>query len=172
MKRIILLSIAVLFAMGASEKASAQSLTAPVRVGDRGSSNGMSRAASSTKLQELEKIIGFDSIQKNKLKDAYLVMRTQTDSALQKVTDLEESIRLTYQAKKQFHEVLTATLSSAQILKYVKVAFAPEVEAKTAYKLDLLKEGGDYTDAQLSIAHDAIYKYLMLEKVVYFRDKI
>lgn len=37
--------------------------------------------------------------------------------------------------------------------------------------MSLLKESGEYTEAETAKMRKEIYGYLMLEKVVYFRDK-
>ena len=93
------------------------------------------------------------------------------DSAYHKVTDIPTSVSLIYQTKKQFHESVMKILTEGQIIKYVNIAYAPEIEAKTDYKMSLLKESGEYTEAETAKMRKEIYGYLMLEKVVYFRDK-
>ena len=59
----------------------------------------------------------------------------------------------------------------SQIIRYVSIAYAPEIEAKTDYKVSLLTENGEYADSEINKMKKDIYRYLMLEKVVYFRDK-
>lgn len=62
-------------------------------------------------------------------------------------------------------------LTEVQRNKYIEVTSTPEVEAKTEYKLSLLKEANEYSDIELQLKRKAIFTYLMSEKIVYARDK-
>lgn len=64
-----------------------------------------------------------------------------------------------------------ATFTESQRNKYIEVTSTPEVEAKTDYKLSLLKEANEYSDLELKLKRKAIFAYLMSEKIVYARDK-
>ena len=127
--------------------------------------------AESAKVKEFTRVISLGSIQKTLLREAYVKYKAACDSAYNKVTDIPTSVSLIYQTKKQFHESVMKILTEGQIIKYVNIAYAPEIEAKTDYKMSLLKESGEYTEAETAKMRKEIYGYLMLEKVVYFRDK-
>ena len=123
------------------------------------------------KMDEITRIISLGAVQKSILRKAYIQYRSVYDSACYKVTDIKASVELIYRTKKQFHETMMKVLTESQIIRYVNVAYAPEIEAKTNYKMSLLEENGEYTDSELESMRKGIYTYLMLEKVVYFRDK-
>ena len=93
------------------------------------------------------------------------------DSSLNVETDAIHAAEMKYRANKVFHNTLMSTLHDNQRLRYIQVTSTPEVEAKTRYKLEVLKESGEYSDEELAQMHDEIFDYLMSEKVVYFRDK-
>lgn len=57
-----------------------------------------------------------------------------------------------------------ATFTESQRNKYIEVTSTPEVEAKTDYKLSLLKEANEYSDLELKLKRKAIFAYLMSEK--------
>lgn len=123
------------------------------------------------KMDEITRIISLGAVQKSILRKAYIQYRSVYDPACYKVTDIKASVELIYRTKKQFHETMMKVLTESQIIRYVNVAYAPEIEAKTNYKMSLLEENGEYTDSELESMRKGIYRYLMLEKVVYFRDK-
>lgn len=123
------------------------------------------------KIAEIAKIISLTDIQKSLLKKAYAKYKPALDSALYQVTDIQASVALVYKTKKEFHETMMKILTESQIVRYVNIAYAPEIEAKTKYKMSLLTEGSEYTDSEKEKMRKEIYKYQMLEKVVYFRDK-
>ena len=77
-----------------------------------------------------------------------------------------------YEIEKKCHEEIVSQLSDKQIADYCNVNFAPEVTAKTEYRMSLLAEiDNDYTEEELQKIRGEIYRYLMLEKIVYFRYK-
>jgi hypothetical protein len=88
-----------------------------------------------------------------------------------KVEDAAVVAELTYQSNRELHEVMMNTLSEEQRNRYIRVTNTPEVEAKAAAKVDELRETGDYTPEMLNEAQTQIFEYLMLEKIVYARDK-
>ena len=64
------------------------------------------------------------------------------------------------------------TMSDKQIANYCMLNFAPEVEAKTQYRMSLLTEvDNDYTEKELEKIKKDIFNYLMLEKIVYYKYK-
>ncbi|MBQ4450460.1 MAG: hypothetical protein II900_08535 [Prevotella sp.] len=77
-----------------------------------------------------------------------------------------------YELDKENHEKLIKTMSDKQIADYCMLNFAPEVEAKTQYRISLLTEiDNDYTDVELEKIKKDIFNYLMLEKIVYYKYK-
>lgn len=123
------------------------------------------------KVTEITRIISLGAIQKSILKEAYVKYKAACDSAYYKIKDIPASVSLIYKTKKQFHETVIKTLTESQIIRYVSIAYAQEIEAKTDYKVSLLTENGEYADSEINKMKKDIYRYLMLEKVVYFRDK-
>lgn len=123
------------------------------------------------KIAEIAKVISLTNIQKSLLKEAYVKYKAASDSALYQVADIPTSVSLVYKTKRDFHETMMKVLTEGQIIKYVNIAYAPEIEAKTDYKMSLLTEDSEYTESEKETMRKEIYKYLMLEKVVYFRDK-
>lgn len=123
------------------------------------------------KLLEISKIISLSDFQKSKIVDAYEKYEKTCDSIDCNVNDIKESVDLIYKAKLQLHKSIIGVLTDIQIAKYVNIAFSPEIAAKTEYKVSLLREGNAYSATELEVMRKQIYGYLMLEKVVYFRDK-
>lgn len=76
-----------------------------------------------------------------------------------------------YAANKTFYKAMMGVLNTEQRNRYIQVTSVPDVEAKTEYNISLLREGGEYTESELSSMKKDIFKYLMREKVVYMRDK-
>ena len=62
-------------------------------------------------------------------------------------------------------------LTEKQRNTYIQITSTPEIEAKTQYKIMLLKESNEYSDLELNKMKKEIYSYLMAEKLVYVRDK-
>ena len=79
--------------------------------------------------------------------------------------------RMKYAANKTFYKAMMGVLNTEQRNRYIQVTSVPDVEAKTEYNISLLREGGEYTESELSSMKKDIFKYLMREKVVYMRDK-
>ena len=126
---------------------------------------------SDRKIIEISKIVQLSKRQEMKIRQAYDEYMLTIDSSLYNEPDGVRASEMKYRANKVFHNTLMNTLTDKQRLQYIQVTSTPEVEAKTQYKLDLLKESEEYTDEELSQMHDEIFEYLMSEKVVYFRDK-
>lgn len=94
-----------------------------------------------------------------------------SDSILYNVQDPIEAARLTRANKKKYDETFMKTLTEYQRNRYIRVTSTPEVEEKAASRVAVMRETGDYTEAQLESAQSKIFEYLMLEKIVYKRDK-
>jgi hypothetical protein len=123
------------------------------------------------KLLEISKVVKLSAIQRGIISRAYSKFIALTDSSLYKVSDANASIRINYNATREFHEKFMNTLTEVQRIAYIKCVSAPEVEAKTQYRISLLKSTNNYSDSELEGKKKEIYDYLMLEKIVYTKDR-
>lgn len=125
----------------------------------------------SKKMREFTSIINISNSQKKSIGEALSLKNEKLNLFDGTVTSKEDAFRK-YEIDKECHEKLISQLTDKQIADYCNVVFAPEVSAKTDYRMSLLKEvDNEYTDEELVNAWDSIYKYLMLEKIVYFKYK-
>jgi predicted neuraminidase len=129
-----------------------------------------------SKLKEIESVISLNPTQKSSIQHSLLNKRAQRSAlsheASKHAQDKKEMAFKKYAIDKKCHEELIQSLSEKQIAEYCNIVFAPEVDAKTKYKLSLLtEEENNYTEAEISSMYQEIYKYLMLEKIVYFTYK-
>lgn len=123
------------------------------------------------KVAELASVINVNSMQRTAISEAYNKKRRKTE-ALDTTADAKSRAFKKYEIDKACHEELIKQLSDRQISEYCNTAFAPEVTAKTEYRMSLLAElENEYTAAELEKIRGEIYRYLMLEKIVYFRYK-
>lgn len=126
---------------------------------------------SERKIIELKKIISLSAAQEQqirKLSDEYF---TISDSILYHVQDPNTASQLNYTANKKYHEGVMNLLSDAQKVKYIRVTSTPEVNAKAEAKIQMLRESNKYSEAALDSMKNETFEYLMLEKVVYTRDR-
>ena len=126
---------------------------------------------SDRKIIELKKIITISPTQENTLRTAYEINQKESDSILFKVQDPTLAATLKYESDKKLKQTLMNTLTESQRNKYIRITGTPEVNEKAAAKVSLLRETGAYTEAQLDSAQTEIFNYLMMEKIVYARDK-
>lgn len=126
---------------------------------------------SDRKIIEITKIVKLSSNQEQAIRVAYDLYNSKVDSALYEVPNAKDAARVKYEAGKAFNKALMSILTEVQRNKYIEVTSTPEVEAKTEYKLSLLKEANEYSDLELQLKRKAIFTYLMSEKIVYARDK-
>lgn len=126
---------------------------------------------SDRKIKEITKIVKLSGSQEQAIRTAYDLYNSKVDSALYEVENAKEAARIKYEAGKAFNKALMTILTEMQRNKYIEVTSTPEVEAKTEYKLSLLKEANEYSDLELQLKRKAIFTYLMSEKIVYARDK-
>ena len=126
---------------------------------------------SDRKIIELKKIITISPTQENILRTAYEINQKESDSILFKVQDPALAATLKYEADKKLKQTLMNTLTETQRNKYIRITSTPEVNEKAAAKVSLLRETGAYSEAQLDSAQTEIFNYLMMEKIVYARDK-
>lgn len=126
---------------------------------------------SDRKILEITKIVKLSPKQEQEIRKAYDMYNYNVDSALYKITNAKEAARIKYEAGKDFNKALMSILTETQRNKYIEVTSTPEVEAKTEYKLGLLREANEYSEAELQLKKKAIFSYLMSEKIVYARDK-
>lgn len=123
-----------------------------------------------SKIKELHKEARLNDGQRKKMTAAYNEYAAQCKKA-KDTPDAAKAAKMRYNAQKTFHKAQVSNMTEKQWVEYVKVHYAPEVEAKTDYYLSLLSESADYSDAELQQAKDEIYDFLMKEKVVYARYK-
>lgn len=126
---------------------------------------------SDRKIIEITKIVKLSGNQEQAIRVAYDLYNSKVDSALYEVSNAKDAARVKYEAGKAFNKALMSILTEVQRNKYIEVTSTPEVEAKTEYKLSLLKEANEYSDLELQLKRKAIFTYLMSEKIVYARDK-
>lgn len=123
------------------------------------------------KMAEITSVISISNMQTKGIHDALSRKRARTEAIDTALTAKEIAFRK-YAIEKECHEEFVRQLSDRQIAEYCNTVFAPEVEAKTDYRMSLLREvDNDYTEEELASARKAIYRYLMLEKIVYFKYK-
>ena len=115
---------------------------------------------SDRKILEITKIVKLSNQQEQQIRTAYDAYNVKIDSALYEVKDAKSAARIKYEAGKEFNKVLMSTLTEAQRNKYIEVTSTPEVEAKTDYKLGLLKEANEYSEQELQLKRKAIFTYL------------
>ena len=126
---------------------------------------------SDRKMEEIASVIKLTPKQNSTISEAWGKRNLAIDSLLL-VSDSKERAYKKYSIEKQFHEVLIGCLTDKQISNYVNIVFAPEVDAKTEYRLSLLLEQENlYSETEITKMKAEIYNYLMLEKIVYFKDK-
>lgn len=123
------------------------------------------------KLIEIKKIIDLTPEQEDSIRYLHRQYSIIADSALYNIADPIVAAQVKYEANKVFHNSFMALLTEEQKVRYIQVTSSPEIKAKTEAKIQTLRETEQYSEAELAKQYDAIYKYLMLEKVVYVRDK-
>ena len=107
---------------------------------------GSRKDRSDRKIIEISKIIKISKTQEEAIRKAYNSYLQIVDSSLYKVSDATHAAKLKYDAAKEFHEILFSVLTDQQKLEYIRVTSKPEIDAKTDYKLSLLKEGNEYSE--------------------------
>ena len=129
------------------------------------------RSYADKQVHRINKVVPLSESQKTRIKSLNVDYKSTTDSITRSISNSEDEYQKKYDAAKAYHENLMKTLTESQIASYVRTTCAPEIKAKTEYRISLLREGGDYTEDELSAMYSDIYNYLMLEKIVYFRYK-
>lgn len=123
------------------------------------------------KMNEVTSVININGLQRSAIHDALSKKRARLES-MDSTAGAKSLAFQKYEIEKQCHEEFISQLSDRQITEYCNTVFAPEVTAKTDYRMSLLTEvDNDYTESELAKARKEIYDYLMLEKIVYFRHK-
>lgn len=123
------------------------------------------------KMNEITSVISINNLQKTSIHDALSHKRARLE-AMDSTVGARQMAFQKYEIEKECHEEFISQLSDKQIADYCNIVFAPEVTAKTDYRISLLKEvDNDYTEEELEKAQKEIYNYLMLEKIVYFKYK-
>ncbi len=123
------------------------------------------------KMSEITSVISINNLQKTSIHDALSHKRARLE-AMDSTVGAKQLAFQKYEIERECHEEFISQLSDKQISDYCNTVFAPEITAKTEYRMSLLKEvDNDYTDEELAKAQKDIYNYLMLEKIVYFKYK-
>lgn len=123
------------------------------------------------KMDEVTSVININGLQRSAIHDALSKKRARL-GAMDSTGGAKSLAFQKYEIEKQYHEEFISQLSDIQIAEYCNTVFAPEVTAKTDYRISLLTEvDNDYTESELENARKEIYNYLMLEKIVYFKYK-
>lgn len=128
-------------------------------------------AAGDRKVNAIDRVIHLNEMQKGIIKSAYEKLLVVQDSAMNKVSDTERSFQIIYDAKHDFHNRFIRILTTSQLVAYVKSVYKPEVNAKSSYYCSLLVDTGKYDELTIKGYKEKISEYLMLEKIVYVRDK-
>lgn len=126
---------------------------------------------SDRKIIEISKIVKLSAAQEVEIRKAYDAYNATLDSALYEVKDPVVASRMKHSANRRFNSTLMNTLTEKQRNRYIRITSVPDVEAKTEYKISLLRESGEYTESELEAKKNEIFNYLMAEKTVYVRDK-
>lgn len=126
---------------------------------------------SDRKIAEIKKIITISPTQESILRDAYEKHQTINDSIINKIDDPASASQLKYNSDKEWNELFMNTLTENQRNRYIRITTTPEVNAKAAAKVEVLKEAENYNETQLEFSQLQIFEYLMQEKIVYSRDK-
>lgn len=128
-------------------------------------------AAGQRKVNAIDKVIHLNENQKRIVKSSYQKLLAIQDSAMNKVSDTERSFQIIYDAKHAFHNQFVGVLTTSQLVAYVKAVYKPEVNAKAVYYCSLLANTGKYDELTVKEYREKISDYLILEKIVYVRDK-
>lgn len=108
--------------------------------------------------------------QKNQLKMAYLFYQKNMDSIASNYTTAKQASKSRLKLDKTWHTTLMNTLNDQQRLKYLTFKCIPNVLAKEAIKMELLRKSGIYSDHEMKLNEEKVYKYLMKEQMINLRD--
>lgn len=123
------------------------------------------------KTVEIAQFVNLSNQQASLITAAYTMYLESIDSSLYLGMTSETAANVRYLAGKTFHNRLINILTERQLAQYVQGNFAPELNAKSDYKVSLLEEEGNYSQSELQTMRSRIYNYLLQEKIVYFRHK-
>lgn len=126
---------------------------------------------SDRKIIELKKIISLSTQQEQQIKKLYDEYSVMNDSIIYHIQNPDIAAQMSYDTNKKCHEGIMNLLSDSQKTKYIRVTSTPEINAKTEAKIQILRESNKYSETQLDSMKKETFEYLMLEKVVYARDK-
>lgn len=133
--------------------------------------NALQLKGESKKMAEIMSVININNLQSTAINSALMKKKSQIE-AIDSTLSSKEIAFKKYEIEKAYHEDFISQLSEKQVADYCKIVFSPEVSAKTDYRISLLLDvDNDYTESEIEVARNEIYKYLMLEKIVYFKYK-
>jgi hypothetical protein len=123
------------------------------------------------KIIELKNIVTLTAEQEQQIRKLYTDYSKSNDSIYINEKDPVAASRKRQEVSKNCHIGVMNVLSDQQKVKYIQVTKTPEVMAKAEAKVQILRESNNYSENQLDSIKSQIFNYLMLEKVVYTRDK-
>jgi hypothetical protein len=123
------------------------------------------------KIIELKNIVTLTAEQEQQIRKLYTDYSKMNDSIYTNEKDPVAAARKKQEVSKNCHIGVMNVLSDQQKVKYIQVIKTPEVMAKAESKIQVLRETNQYTEDELIVKKNEIFNYLMLEKVVYTRDK-
>jgi len=131
----------------------------------------LSEAKRNLKVIETYKSIALADSQKNRLRAAYLVYQKNMDSIATNFSNAKQASKSRLKLDKTWHSTLMNTLTDQQRLRYLTIKAIPTVLAKEATQIELLRRSGLYSDHEMKLNEQKIYKYLMKEQVINLRDQ-
>lgn len=123
------------------------------------------------RMTEIKKLVSLTSGQEALLNAKCIEYQLQLDSALYFEPDPLAYADKINDAEKEFTQFFFSCINDRQIAEYVRIKGNADVRRKTDDRIGLLRESGDYSEAELAKIEEQVFNYLMLEKVVYMRDK-
>lgn len=120
---------------------------------------------------EIKKLVSLSAEQENKLLTKCIDYQLQLDSALYFERDPLIYVDMINIAEKQYTQFFYETLNNQQTMQYVNAKGNADVRRKTEDRMAMLRETEDYKESELLEIEEQVFNYLMLEKVVYMRDK-
>ena len=123
------------------------------------------------KIIELNNIVTLTADQEQQIRELYNDYSKKNDSIYNNEKDPVVAAQKKQEVSKKCHVGVMNALTDQQKVKYIQVTKTPEVMAKAEAKIQILRESNQYSELQLDTMRSEIFNYLMLEKVVYTRDK-
>ena len=123
------------------------------------------------RLKGIKKMVNITAAQEDSLYLLCLQHQLAVDSALCFENDPVVYSDKCDNAAKEFEANFNRMLNNRQMTEYAQVRGNADVKRKTEEKITTLRESGEYSESELQKMQKEIFNYLMLEKVVYTRDR-